>query len=73
MDIPKKGTPEFALWVAALDIAAVAPLKQGTNVFAAGVDWRLIHDLRAALDQLGLDWRGVKKANDAAVRADRRD
>ena len=46
-------------------IRATPGRRLGTNVFAASVDWRLIHELREALDQLGLDWRRVKTANEA--------
>jgi hypothetical protein len=60
---PEKGTPEYGLWIAAIEIAASAPLHQGQNVGVAQVPWPRIHELRQALDELELDWREVKRLN----------
>jgi hypothetical protein len=38
-------------------IAAAAPARQGSNVYNAGIPWRLIIELRELLDQLDVDWR----------------
>ena len=80
MSAPEKGTPEYALWVAAIEVAIHAPLKQGTYSSDAKVRWHAIHELRAALDAVGIDWRTAKVKNDAerreaetAVRARLRD
>lgn len=54
---PTKGTPEYAVWLAAIDVVLAAPLKQGTNVFAASIPWSIVTDLRAQLAASGIDWR----------------
>lgn len=61
-DRPEKRTPQFDLWVTAIDIAADAPLRQSTEtgVTKAQIPWTRIHKLRVVLDQLGIDWRKVK-------------
>ena len=59
MTQPRSGTPEYRLWLAAIDVAASPPLKQGKYAGNAGVYWPLIHELREALDELGVDWRKV--------------
>lgn len=41
----------------ATKIARDAPLKQGQYVSHAKVYWPDIHELRAALDELGIEWR----------------
>lgn len=62
---PPKGTPEYELWIAATEVAASAPLRAGTHSFSAQVPWYLIKQLRDALDQLGIDWREVKRIETA--------
>jgi hypothetical protein len=49
----------------AIEIAVYAPKKQGKYVHAAGISWKLIHELRDALDAVGVDWREAKKEDDA--------
>jgi hypothetical protein len=66
--IPDEGTPEYDLWIAAIEIATSAPLRQGTNVTSAGIYWPRIHALRAALDALGIDWRAAKAAENGSPR-----
>lgn len=66
---PMKGTPEYDLWVTAIEIAAAAPLKQRENVWAARVPWTMIDRLRTALDELGLDWETVKTESARARKA----
>jgi hypothetical protein len=51
--IPAKGTPEYDLMVAAL----AAPTRQGKGSYSAQVPWKLITELRAAIDVMGIDWR----------------
>jgi hypothetical protein len=58
---PEKGTPEWDLWLAAIDIAAAAPLRQTPNTHAAQIPWWVIHELRSALTKLGIDWEKVKR------------
>lgn len=41
----------------AIKIARDAPAKQGQYVSHAKVYWGDIHELRAALDALGVEWR----------------
>lgn len=56
MPRPEKGTPEYDLWLAAIDIAHAAPLKQHATAARAGIPWVRIDRLRAALDALGVPW-----------------
>jgi hypothetical protein len=42
---------------AAIAVAAAAPAKQGQHVTSAHIYWPLIHELRAALDEMGIEWR----------------
>jgi hypothetical protein len=58
-----------AVFVAAIEVAIAAPLKQGENVWAAKVKWGAIHELRGALDLCGIDWRTAKTTEDARLRA----
>ena len=71
MTRPVKGTPEWALWIAAIEVATGAPLKRGTSVASAQVLWSRIEALREALDDLGIDWR-TALAKQQALRTDRR-
>lgn len=41
----------------AVKIAHDAPKKQGQYVSHALIYWDDIHELRAALDELGIEWR----------------
>lgn len=60
---PEKGTPEYELWLCAIDVAHAAPLKQGANVFMAQVPWDTIDKLRAAIEAVGIDWKGTHPSN----------
>ena len=42
---------------AAIAVAAYPPKKKGQYVHSAGVYWPLIDELRAALDDMGVEWR----------------
>ncbi len=42
---------------AAVGVAQAAPAKPGRYVFAAQIPWTRIHELREALDALGIEWR----------------
>lgn len=61
MGRPVKGTPEWDLWVAAIDVAVYPPAdpKRGTVYVSAA----RIEELRRALDACGIDWRAVKAAS----------
>jgi hypothetical protein len=48
---------EGEVMVAAVSIARAAPVKQNGGVSKAQIPWTLIDDLRAALDELGIDWK----------------
>lgn len=61
---PDKGTPEYDLWIAAIDVATAPPVKKGTTSFAASVPWTRIEALRDALEAVGIDWRKAKEASD---------
>ena len=54
---PAAGTPEWDLWVAAVEVAMSAPLRHGPTTSYAKVYWPRIEQLRAALDAVGIDWR----------------
>jgi hypothetical protein len=54
---PEKGTPEYRLWIAAIEVAMAAPLSHGPTTTDAKVYWPKIEALRAALDELGVNWR----------------
>lgn len=62
---PEKGTPEFELWVSAIDVAHAAPLKRGTYSHTAQVPWTIINEVRAALEAVGIDWKGTHPKNPA--------
>jgi hypothetical protein len=59
---PAKGTPEYDLWLAAIDVAAAAPLNRAATVSHTLIYWGYIEKLRRCLDELGVDWRSVKEA-----------
>lgn len=63
MTRPAKGTPEYDLWVAAIEVAIYPPLvfKGATTQ----VSCRRIEELRTALDAVGIDWRAAKITDDA--------
>lgn len=66
MSRPQKGTPEYALWVAAIEVAIAAPLRYDPRTTsAAKIRWTAINELRAALDVLDIDWRDAKVKDDA--------
>lgn len=54
---PDKGTDEYALWVAACQVALDAPLRPSRNGGLCQIRWASILELRAALDALEVDWR----------------
>ena len=62
---PEKGTPEYELWILAIDIAIAVPERHGAYVGNAGIPWEYIHELRKTLDALGIDWLKAKKEDDA--------
>ena len=49
-------TPANRVLDAAVAVARSAPAKQGQNVSHAKVYWPYIHELRAALEALGIEW-----------------
>ena len=57
--LPAKGTSEHELFLAAIEVAASAPLNRGSAVSHARVYWPRVQALRNALDGLGIDWRMV--------------
>lgn len=59
---PDKGTPEWDLWVAAIEVATFPPLvaKGATSQISE----RRITALREALDAVGIDWRTAKATDD---------
>jgi hypothetical protein len=62
---PEKGSPEWDLWIAAIEVAAYPPLnigQKGRSRATCQVSTRQITKLRAALDACEIDWRKVKNA-----------
>ena len=57
---PAKGTPEWELWVAAIEVAIYGPEKHGPQ-YTGQVSWERLDDLRNALEGVGIDWRAVLK------------
>lgn len=49
----------LAVLTAALRVAAGAPLRQANYTSSARVPWAAVNALRAAFDELGIDWRDV--------------
>jgi hypothetical protein len=58
MSRPEKGTPEWDLWVAAIDVAVYPPTdpKHATVYVSVAA----IAELRRALEACGIGWRAVK-------------
>jgi hypothetical protein len=46
----------------ALQLAAYPPARKHEHVFEARVPWRLITELRDALDEAGADWKAIRTA-----------
>jgi hypothetical protein len=61
---PQKGTPEYKLWIEAIEVALAAPMHQNENAYAAKIPWSRIHKLRAALEGVGIDWKAAKEVQD---------
>lgn len=59
---PEKGTPEYDLWVAAIEVATYPPLT-GAG-FTTQVPRSRIDALRTALDGVGIDWEKAKRMDD---------
>lgn len=53
---PKKGTPEYELWLCAIEVATYPPIEHG-NQATGQVSWQPLDNLRAALDGVGIDRR----------------
>lgn len=62
---PEKGTPEWDLWIAAIEVAVDPPWKRGATVSNAGVWWPKIEALRDALEACDIDWQTVKRTRDS--------
>lgn len=60
-EIPPKGTPEYDVWAAAIEIALAAPAKKGRGSAKAYVPWLFVDELRDALERAGIDWRQYHK------------
>lgn len=63
MSTPQKDSPEWKLWIAALEVATSAPLTAHTP--EVRVAWPRIERLRTALEALGVDWRTAKRMEEA--------
>lgn len=58
---PKRWDPETRrALTAALRIAVAAPLRQAAFTTGARVPWDAVHELRAAFEELGIDWRALR-------------
>lgn len=51
--------PRHRILGLALQLAAYPPARKHEHAYEARVPWRLIIELRAALDDAGADWREV--------------
>ena len=62
MTLPARGTPEYDLWTAAIDVALAPPLRNRhpDTVYCARVPWPEIERLRDALEAAGIDWKTPK-------------
>ena len=56
--------PRHRILGIALRLAAYPPVRKHEHAYEARVPWRLIHELREALSDAGVDW----KATHAALR-----
>jgi len=50
-------SPASQLLDVAVAIAGYAPKRQNKYTHCANVSWKLIHELRDALDAVGVEWR----------------
>ena len=58
MSYAVKPSPDAArILDTAVLIARRAPKRQGKYTYSAQIPWKLIHELRAALDAVGVEWR----------------
>lgn len=64
MPRPKKGTPEYDLWIAAIEVATYPPLTNSNNQAICQVSVVRMKALRDALDAVGVDWREAKRKDD---------
>jgi hypothetical protein len=62
MTRPNKGTPEYKLWIAAIEVAADPPLKPQRPTVQLHAP--KLKALRDALEGVGIDWKKVKAANE---------
>lgn len=65
-------TPEFEVFVAAIEVAAWAPLEQPANTVTVAVPWKLIDQLRDRLDDCDVDWRSAAGSSHTNVVVQRR-
>lgn len=61
MEDPHSPPPSQRIIALALQIAAAAPRKHGRYAYGANIPWRLILELREALEAAGIDWDGFKR------------
>ncbi|MBP7242410.1 hypothetical protein [Amaricoccus sp.] len=54
--------PRHRILGIALQLAAYPPARKHEHVYEARVPWRLITELRTALDVAGVDWRAARAA-----------
>ena len=54
--------PRHRILGIALQLAAHPPARKHEHVYEARVPWRLITELRAALDEAGADWKAIRAA-----------
>ena len=68
MSKPEKGTPEYDLWICAIEVAIHAPWTQNQFTVAAKIPWQDINALRTALEKVGIDWRPAKETEDTRLK-----
>jgi hypothetical protein len=62
MSTPDRPDPRHRILGLALQLAAYAPVRKNKYAYEVRLPWRLIIELRAALDDAGVDWRAAHLA-----------
>jgi hypothetical protein len=57
-----RSDPRHRVLGIALQLAAYPPARKHEHAYEARVPWRLITELRQALDDAGVDWREARAA-----------
>jgi hypothetical protein len=69
MNAPAPRSRTHRIVALALELAAHPPLRRAGRSYEARVPWRLIEELRDALDDAEIEWRDIHET----IRSDQRD